>query len=120
MANVEWAARKTWDAGEFKDAKKAIQAKYPASHVHDATTSADIMAILAEANEAWDLSQAKAPTRMALAVDEGPSFLDTLTDRMDHGEAFIIASDSKSSIEVKSRQSTMQSMRPRRRPSLST
>ena len=74
------------------------------------------MAILAEANEAWDLSQAKAPTGMALAVDEGLSFLSALTDRMGSGEAFAVASDSNSSIEVKPRRSTTRSTRPRRRP----
>ena len=120
MANVEWAARQTWDTGEFKDAKKAIRAKYPASHVHDATTSADIMAILAEADEARDLSRAAAPTGMALAVDEGLSFLDALTDGMDRGEAFAVGSNSESSIEVKSRRSTTRGARPRRRPSPST
>ena len=120
MANVEWAARQTWDTGEFKDAKKTIRAKYPASHVHDATTSADIMAILAEADEARDLSRADAPKGMALAVDEGLSFLDALTDGMDRGEAFAVGSDSESSIEVKSRRSTTRSTKPRRRPSPSS
>jgi hypothetical protein len=120
MANVEWAARQTWDTGEFKDAKKSIRAKYQASHVHDATSSADIMAILAEADEARDLSRADAPKGMALAVDEGLSFLDALTDGMDRGEAFAVGSDSDSSIEVKSRRSTTRSTRPRRRPSPST
>ena len=80
LANVGWAARQTWDTGEFKDARKAFRAKYQASHVHDATSSTDIMAILAEADEAQDLSQADAPTGMALTIDEGLSFLDALTD----------------------------------------
>ena len=103
LANIDWAARRTWDTGEFKDAKKAIREKYQAGHVHDATSSSDIMAILAEADEARDLSQANAPTGMALAVDEGLSFLDALTDGMDHGEAFAVTSDSESLVEVNSR-----------------
>ena len=103
MENVEWAAKKNWDTGDFKDTKKAIQAKYPAEQIHDATTSADIITILAEADEAQDLSRAEAPTRMALAVDEGLSLLGALTDGMDRREAFAVASNSESSIEVKSR-----------------
>jgi len=58
---------------------------------------------LAEADEAQDLSRAEAPTRMALAVDEGLSLLGALTDGMDRREAFAVASNSESSIEVKSR-----------------
>ena len=58
------------------------------------------MAILAEAG---DLNRAEAPTGMTLAVDECLSFLDALTDGMGRGEAFAVASDSESSIEVKSR-----------------
>ena len=95
LANVEWAARHTWDTGEFKDAKKAIRAKYQASYVHDATTRADIIVILAAADEARDSSRAKAPTGMALPVDEGLSFLDALNDGMDSREAFAVASDSE-------------------------
>ena len=115
MANVKWAARQTWDTGEFKDAKKAIRAKYPASHVHVPTSCAVIMAILAEADEARDLSRAAAPTGMALAVDEGISFLDALTEGMESGEAFAVGSNSESSVEQKSRRSTTRSARPRRR-----
>ena len=71
------------------------------------------MAILAEADEARDLSRAAAPTGMALAVDEGISFLDALTEGMESGEAFAVGSDSESSVEQKSRRSTTQSARPR-------
>ena len=58
------------------------------------------MAILIEADEARDLSRVEAPTGMALTVDEGLSFLNALTDGMDRGETFAVASDSESSIEV--------------------
>ena len=91
-------ARQTWDTGGFKNAKEAVHAKYSASHVHDATSCAAIMAILAEADIAHDLIRATASTGMTLVVDEGISFLDALTDGMDRGESFAIASDRKSSV----------------------
>ena len=103
------------DTGKFKDAKKAVCKVYPTSHVHDATSCAAIIAILAEADGAPYLSQATASTRIALAVDEGISFLDALTDGMDRGEAFAIASNCESLVEQKSRRSTTRSTRTRQR-----
>ena len=99
MENAKWAARQTWDTGEFKDAKKAVRAKYPSSHVHAATSCAAIMAILAEVDEARDLSRATVPTGIALSVDKGISFLNALTNGMDQGEFFAIASNSGSLVE---------------------
>ena len=84
-----------------------------ASHSHDAASCTNIMVILADADEAQDLSQPKAPTGMAFAVKKGISSLDALTDGMDRGEAFVVASNSKSLIKHKSRRSTTQSTRPR-------
>ena len=71
------------------------------------------MSILAEVDEARDLTQCKAPTRMALAVGEGMSFLDALTNGMDRGEAFAAAGNSESSIKQESRRSTTQITEPR-------
>ena len=70
--------------------------KYSASHGHDATSCTNIMAILVDADEAQDLGRSEATTGMALSVNKGMSFLDALTDGMDRGEAFAVASDSKS------------------------
>ena len=105
MANVEWAARQTWDTGEFKVAKKTIRAKYPASHVHDETSCASIMKILAEVNDARNLSPAAALTGMAVVGDEGISFLGALADGMDHGKAFAVGSTSDSLVEQNSTRS---------------
>ena len=128
LANAEWAARQSWDTGEFKDAKRVLRSKYSASHVHDAASLADILKTYAAGDEARDLRRAAAPTGRALAVTEGLSFLEALTreddDDTEAGEAFAAGSESDSSAETKAtsrrRDASRRSSRTTRRRSPST
>ena len=57
--------------GEFRDAIQSIRQKITYNKVHDATTCAEIMKLLAAADEALDIGKAKSPSGMANAIEEG-------------------------------------------------
>ena len=79
IANIEWAASQDW-GGEFLDAMRNIRKQYTYNKVHTTATCAEIIKILAAADEARDIRKAKSPGGMANSVEEGLNYLRALVD----------------------------------------
>ena len=78
-----------------------IRKQYTYNKVHTTATCAKIMKILAAADEARDIRNAKSPSGMVNADDEGLNYLGALVnsqheDQSTYGEAYATTCDSES------------------------
>ena len=64
MVNVEWAAQQSWGV-EIGATHQKIRTKYMYNYVHNVTFIADMLQILAAADEIRDLRKAKTPGGLA-------------------------------------------------------
>ena len=70
LKNVEWAAQQSWGVG-IAAAHQKIRTRYQYNYVHDGESIADMLAMIAAADDIRDLRKSKAQVELEDYVSQG-------------------------------------------------